>query len=577
VIDKSWLLERIHGRLDEIHRRLLSGKSDPRFDPGMAQLAVGQGAYPEKALEAEPHAEVLANPALAFNNSQEHALRVATASPIVYLWGPAGTGKTRTVAAIAEEHMRSKRRVIVACPSNAATDVAAKAIADRLKGEPAFEHGEVLRVGPHPGSSLRRTYGDRMVPQLVAARMAEEEYGAERRELEERIMALKAHAQATREGAGARQPDDKDRDADSEIARCKAALYRLEEASLAYQERVFDKLLDNCRVLITTVHNIYLSRQVRGEWDVVIIDEASMVSIPQIYLAAGMATGSGDSSRHIIIAGDFRQLPPPVAYGKSDELPWLGLDVFHRLDIPRDIERGDDPPCLVMLDEQYRMVPEIGEFVGSMFYDGRLRTASSARRRARPHWALCGTGLAYLDTSQLSPRACVPSGTSTRENQVHARVVANLVASLTDPGGGSKTKDLLILSPYTGQVDRLHRGILPVTRAAGISGIAVASVHRAQGSEASTLVFTIDDAPGAAPSQFMSARDLSAAGARLLNVALSRAQGRAVVVLDMAYLRRCGGPVVREFIYMLKQEGAAIDPDDIDGEWERRFGAPFRW
>jgi superfamily I DNA and/or RNA helicase len=100
-------------------------------------------------------------------------------------------------------------------------------------------------------------------------------------------------------------------------------------------------------------------------------------------------------------------------------------------------------------------------------------------------------------------------------------------------------------------------------------------VHRAQGSEASTVIFTIDDAPGAPPSQFMRARDGSAAGARLLNVALSRARDRAVIVLDMDFLKRCAGPEVQEFVYALEAEGTLIDAADIDGAWEERFGAPL--
>jgi superfamily I DNA and/or RNA helicase len=153
--------------------------------------------------------------------------------------------------------------------------------------------------------------------------------------------------------------------------------------------------------------------------------------------------------------------------------------------------------------------------------------------------------------------------------------VADLVASLTDGGSGPPTEEVLILSPYTGQVERLHKSISHFTRSSGLRGITVASVHRAQGSEASTVIFTIDDAPGAAPSQFMRARDGSAAGARLLNVALSRARDRAVIVLDMDFLKRCAGPVVQEFVYALEAEGTLIDAADIDGAWEERFGAPL--
>ena len=45
-----------------------------------------------------------------------------------FLWGPPGTGKTLTVGAAVAEWMRENKRVLIVSTSNAAVDVAAKAV-----------------------------------------------------------------------------------------------------------------------------------------------------------------------------------------------------------------------------------------------------------------------------------------------------------------------------------------------------------------------------------------------------------------------------------------------------------------
>jgi hypothetical protein len=65
-------------------------------------------------------------------------------------------------------------------------------------------------------------------------------------------------------------------------------------------------ILRNARVVGTTVATSYLRAKEIGRFDLVVIDEASMVLLPALYFVAGLAI------ERVIVSGDFRQLPPIV-------------------------------------------------------------------------------------------------------------------------------------------------------------------------------------------------------------------------------------------------------------------------
>jgi superfamily I DNA and/or RNA helicase len=77
------------------------------------------------------------------------------------------------------------------------------------------------------------------------------------------------------------------------------------------------------RIVGATVTKTYLSPQKFKNFDVVIIDEASMVMLPAVYYASGLA------KEKVIISGDPRQLSPIVPTEQAAIKEVLGQDVFH--------------------------------------------------------------------------------------------------------------------------------------------------------------------------------------------------------------------------------------------------------
>jgi hypothetical protein len=80
-----------------------------------------------------------------FNSEQKAAIASSLGRDTTFIWGPPGTGKTRTIGAIAAELFKRHRSVLLVSHTNTAVDGALLRIAERLGDE--TKDGSVLRVG----------------------------------------------------------------------------------------------------------------------------------------------------------------------------------------------------------------------------------------------------------------------------------------------------------------------------------------------------------------------------------------------------------------------------------------------
>lgn len=346
------------------------------------------------------------------------------------------------------------------------------------------------------------------------------------------------------------------------------ALIKQKETRLAeirgQLDGIRDAVLKNCRVLATTVYRTYAGPALPQLFDVVVIDEASMLMLPLSFYAAGLAT------KAVTVAGDFRQLPPIVQSDSPEAALWLKRDVFAAAGIPDSLGKGTKHPGLVSLREQFRMRPEICEVINELFYrDHPLVTA--AVRRVDPSDSpplLRDAGpLLFVDTGSLGVWATHPAGKWTRYNLLHAMLVRNLVVEMAksgylpaDPGQNTKVGVVAPYAAQTGLIDRLLEAAL------GRQGDDVAStVHRFQGNERSVIVFDLTDAPGVRLGKFLRATTIDEDGGRLLNVALSRARDHVIVVGDFQFLASKAPPhsYLSQLLALVKDKGRAIDAAKI--------------
>jgi hypothetical protein len=97
-----------------------------------------------------------------------------------------------------------------------------------------------------------------------------------------------------------------------------------------------------------------------------VVDEASQATEPSVLNAITRC------SRHVVLIGDHRQLPPTVVCREA-ELGGLALSMFERLILCR--------VPVIMLNTQYRMHPMIAAWPSHQFYGGDLLSGVSANMR----------------------------------------------------------------------------------------------------------------------------------------------------------------------------------------------------
>jgi superfamily I DNA and/or RNA helicase len=303
---------------------------------------------------------------------------------------------------------------------------------------------------------------------------------------------------------------------------------RLAEINLSLS-KMREHVINNCRVLAATATQTYLKPKDFRSFDAVIIDEASMLIFPMAAYAAALAR------QHVIIAGDFRQLPPIVQSDDEQVKMWVGTDIFQVVGIPEAVASHQLPPNLVKLNTQYRMDNAICALINDNFYDGTLKTDARAgsKRNVQEYPEMLQDKLIIVDTSSQSPFVNVKPRSFSRYNVFHAVTIRNLLHWLSNQGFIRSREDVGVISPYKQQ----SRFIKKLLQDIELDEVSVGTVHRFQGNEKDVIVFDIADSYGLSkPSQFIRATDLTEAGAKLINVAVSRARSRLLVIANLPYL-----------------------------------------
>jgi len=470
------------------------------------------------------------------NEEQELAVAAMALSGVVVVWGPPGTGKTRTLAVGAVESARGGRSIALLAHTNIAVDGLLECFLDEL-GPERLPEDAVVRVGELSSPTLQAKYGRRVAFEAIIERW--------RARLEPAMQELGMSIARSR--VEVRQLDA---DVEADGAKVESAHRQLDELChrAAVLEREYDAVPSNviaeAQVVATTVHRAYLPGHPHRRMDVVVVDEASMVPRPMAVFAASLATQTA------VFAGDPRQLGTITKSRAREVRKHVASSVFDGA--PSGHRNGSGP---ILLRQQYRMAPEIAVMLNDLTYGpGTLLTPAVVREREKPRLGLLTSPISYVDTSQLEPHARIPRGTWTRVNDVHARVVAQLLGEVAR--GGRLGVPSAVITPYWGQARRLRTEIPPTLK----PHAEVATVHRFQGSERPVVLFDIADAPGARLSKFMRIRHADDDGGRLVTVAMSRAAFHLVVIADFAFLEEEASPFafVRRLLAYLRKNATPI-------------------
>jgi superfamily I DNA and/or RNA helicase len=185
-----------------------------------------------------------------------------------------------------------------------------------------------------------------------------------------------------------------------------------------------------------------------------------------------------------------------------------------------------------MLDIQYRMHPVIGNLVSNLFYNGKLCHGENtvereqiARKKPYP-----GAPLVVLDTENQTTCA-TREGSYSRFNEKTAQACVALAVEAVREG----IESVAIITPYVAQSRLIRQLLADFPREANY--IEGQTVHRFQGGERDLVILdTVDTAP-LSPGVLLAGHSPNSSAQNLINVSISRARGKLIIVSDVDYFR----------------------------------------
>jgi hypothetical protein len=292
------------------------------------------------------------------------------------------------------------------------------------------------------------------------------------------------------------------------------------------------ELVSKARIIGTTLTKTYMHSALKERrFDVVIMDEASIAPIPAAFLAASRA------DLQVTILGDPYQLSP-IARAQSDMAKkWLRRDIFELAGVTLERAGVENSRC-AFLSEQFRMQPEISSIPRKHIYEGRLRDGETLPppKRIDPQPE---ARLLLCDTSDENPLATYANSNGSRVNTYHQRCSIEIASQALQSLGWEQRADdeppVAIVTPFRQQALAIQREL----RARKLDRlIRAGTIHGFQGLEFDVVVYdTVDSCP-LEPSAYMTKGGRWSQAMRLVNVAVTRAKYKLVIVANLAYMQR---------------------------------------
>lgn len=389
------------------------------------------GSTKESLVSAHSNSAALHNKNL--NESQQQAVNaVIENDQLTIVHGPPGTGKTTTLVEAIIQLVKKGEKVLVAAPSNAATDHISKELIQQ--GIKLLRVGNINKVDEivfahTPEGRLQNSKEQKEIKQL---KIRAEEF---------RRMALKYKRNFGKAEREQRNLLFK------EVKNIRSGIKKLQQ----YNE---EKLFEEAQVIAGTPIGIYDAELQHLKFDTLVIDEAGQCIEPLAWCIVPLAD-------KIVLAGDHWQLPPTVL---SNEAAIQGFNISI---LERAIEHCKN---VNLLNIQYRMRASIAGFSSRYFYNNLLHTAE--------HLTNTGTHFTFIDTAGSGfNEEHGPDGVSL-QNEGELSIIKQLLDKES-----FDLKDIAFISPYSGQI-AAAKELLPAS-------IRLSTIDSFQGQEKHTILLSL--------------------------------------------------------------------------------------
>ncbi|MGB3434560.1 AAA domain-containing protein [Achromobacter sp.] len=426
-----------------------------------------------------------------YSNPDDHAFNLiknAMASEdLFFLQGPPGTGKTTAIVEIILQTLKAKpnARVLVTSETHVAVDNAL----DRL-----------CKIGDEQMRSKTMRY----------PRYAITEYESE-------------HTPGTTAEIRANQVWNK---ALNFAPKLTNVLYNVleqgdvENGEVQVPRWQFKNLADNHQIIGVTCNQIDHLLDVDSEdFDLVIVDECSKATLPEWIMAMCVA-------RKCILVGDHKQLPPTFCEEENDALDTLAISKARLIKDGVIDKIFENLPATMkgQLGKQYRMLPHIGSFISTNFYNGSL----DHHREESDHEFTHFGWLTYESRGFRVPAQRGGLLENQREIEIITHSLAEICRRRKENAAYSKQRKLsvAVITPYRAQSRALKEAIKKLDINEYLA-VEVDTVDAFQGRQADIVFFSFVRTTG--PATFYG-------DSRRMNVAISRARDAVYLVGDLKYI-----------------------------------------
>jgi len=292
-------------------------------------------------------------------------------------------------------------------------------------------------------------------------------------------------------------------------------------------------LYGSAKIVGATLVNASLNKKIQeGEFDLIIVDEASMALTPYLSVVAQALKEKKDNRKvsyehtpdlyeaqnravemalntRLVFVGDPKQLPP---IAKTYELQKTIFEVYGA----DKIFVGEEPKNTVLLDINFRNHPKITALASKLFYGGLLKSGKEDDEKD----AL----FVRKSTSKMV------SSEGSYVNNLNSQIVVAQVGKALKRG----RRSIGIISPYRKQALLIEQNLQTILQDYPDAEVQAGTVHKFQGKEKDIIIYDLTFSPsgdGHIPKTYDG--DENSTAAKLLNVAMTRAEGFFIVVGDI--------------------------------------------
>ena len=277
-----------------------------------------------------------------------------------------------------------------------------------------------------------------------------------------------------------------------------------------YEDKSLEKALAlSANIVGLTCNRVsaYVFESSSEMFDVAIVDEVCKATLPEILMPLTIA-------QKAVLVGDPKQLPPVFC---SEEIEVIRN--IEKCNLEKYMYIDDLFLCsnnVTLLDTQYRMTNQIGDLIRKLFYSEYLKNGRNADVADGILW------IDYIPTQTWPLDEVDSAGKQRIYNLNECEIISGVLMKLN--ANSNNGRSVAIIAPYRHQVFMLRK--LLQTESLSNLDIYIDSVDGFQSKECDVVIFSLTRTVG--PFRFL-------ADVRRLNVALSRARDRIIIIGNLDY------------------------------------------